>query len=249
MFDDQHPFRERLEWGPAGVQRLAPLVDVVVIVDVLSFSTTVEIALSRGATVFPYRKRGDEAARYAAQVGAELADGRRSRTGVSLSPESMTRVAEGTRLVLPSPNGATLTLAAAALNRNVLIGSLRNAAAVARACRALGETVAIVPAGERWVQAEGETGTLRPAIEDLIGAGAILNALPPANPSPEAEIALAAFERARSDLAGALTRCASGRELIERGFGADIALAAALNVSSVAPRLDADRIVDSGLIE
>jgi 2-phosphosulfolactate phosphatase len=48
-------FRVRFDWGPMGLRSIAPEVDVVVIVDVLSFTTCVDIALGRGAEVFPYK--------------------------------------------------------------------------------------------------------------------------------------------------------------------------------------------------
>lgn len=47
---DQRRYQVRLEWGTAGLARLAPS-DVVVVVDVLRFSTTVTDAVARGETV------------------------------------------------------------------------------------------------------------------------------------------------------------------------------------------------------
>jgi hypothetical protein len=54
MIFDQSEFDLRCEWGDRGVTHLAPISDVVVIVDVLSFSTSVEIATNNGAIIFPY---------------------------------------------------------------------------------------------------------------------------------------------------------------------------------------------------
>jgi hypothetical protein len=42
------------EWGMAGVETLHAHVAVLVIVDVLSFSTAVDVAASRGAIVYPF---------------------------------------------------------------------------------------------------------------------------------------------------------------------------------------------------
>jgi 2-phosphosulfolactate phosphatase len=239
VFDDQAEFDERFDWGEDGVRRLAPVADVVVVVDVISFTTTVDVAVGRGATVYPYRQRGGPAAAFARSVGAVLAGDRdqpRPGTPYSLSPASLMAIPAGTRLVLPSPNGATLILLAAELGATVLAGCLRNAAATAAACRAQGGSVAVVGAGERWRHDRAMTGSLRPAVEDLVGAGAILAALAPTNPSPEAIAAIAAFHAALPDLGGFLAACASGNELCGQGFAADVELAAQLDVSLTVTR-------------
>lgn len=153
MFDDQGEFRERFEWGEAGIRRLAPGADVVVVVDVLSFATAVDVAVGRGAIVYPYRWRDETAATFARRVGAELAVDRGTEGAAapySLSPASLLTIPPGTRLVLPSPNGATLVALAADLGAAVIAGSLRNARAVAAACRTAGKTIAVIAAGERW---------------------------------------------------------------------------------------------------
>src|SRR5262244_828191 len=112
MTFDQRDFQIRCEWGLRGVQVLAPVSDVVIVVDVLSFSTSVDIAVARGAIVFPFPMQDTGAADYAASMDAQLAARRRSKTVYSLSPESLLEIEKGTRLVLPSPNGARLSLAA-----------------------------------------------------------------------------------------------------------------------------------------
>lgn len=57
---DQAEFEVRCEWGEKGVLQLAPISDVVIIIDVLSFSTCIDIANSRGAIVFPYQWQDEE---------------------------------------------------------------------------------------------------------------------------------------------------------------------------------------------
>jgi 2-phosphosulfolactate phosphatase len=145
--------------------------------------------------------------------------------------------------VLPSPNGATLSLATG--KTLTFAGCLRNASAVASACATAaavtgattGRYITVIPAGERW-----EDGSLRPALEDWLGAGAILHALRETgvcskNLSPEAEAAVAAFLHFREKLFETLAACSSGKEAAERGSLEDIRLAADLNASRVAPVL------------
>jgi len=145
---------------------------------------------------------------------------------------SLLGIPPGTRLELASPNGATVSLAAADAGAVVLAGCLRNASAVAAAARRLGGPVGMVAAGERRPD-----GSLRPAVEDLIGAGAVLHALG-GHPSPEARAAVAAFLDAAPDLPSVLADCASGRELAARGLAADLRLAAERDVSRTVPRLE-----------
>jgi 2-phosphosulfolactate phosphatase len=226
----QTGFDVRCEWGAAGIGQLAPDSDVIVVVDVLSFSTCVDIAVSNGAIVYPYAWNDASAADYAASVGAVVAGSRHANAaGYSLAPTSLRAIPAGTRLVLPSPNGATLSLATGAVP--TLAGCLRNAAAVAGMLDQFGRRVGIIPAGERWPD-----GGIRPAIEDLIGAGAIIAQLS-GTCSPEAEVARQAFLQARPDLAWYLAQCGSGCELAARGFAGDVELACALNESACVPLL------------
>ena len=230
MTFDQQEFDIRCEWGAHGIAVLAPISDVMIIIDVLSFSTSVDVAVAQGAVVFPYRWRDDTARAYAVFVGATLADPGRHPSRYSLSPASLTAIPSGTRIVLPSPNGSTLTLAAKPTP--VLAGCLRNAGAVAAVARKYGRKIAMIPAGERWK----DDGSLRPSFEDLIGAGAIISHLNGPR-SPEALVALAAFRAVESALDNALRQCSSGKELLEWGFATDVMLAAQLNVSECAPLL------------
>lgn len=114
----------------------------------------------------------------------------------------------------------------------MLAGCLRNALAIATAAKAMGETFNVCPAGERWPD-----GSTRFAVEDWLAAGAILRGLPGTR-SAEAAAAVVAFEAARRDLLAAIADSGSGRELIARGFAADVELAAQLDVSDAVPQLE-----------
>jgi 2-phosphosulfolactate phosphatase len=233
----------RFEWGPAGAAALAPSSSCLVVVDVLSFSTSVTVAVEAGTRVYPCAWQDESAAEFARSHQAELAVGRRAVSAArpwSLSPAALRRAPFVPRLVLPSPNGSAICAAAvdgagagAGLGVvTVIAGCLRNAAAVGRFLRGSPGPVTVIAAGERWPD-----GSLRPALEDLLGAGAILAALRGLGSlSPEAEAARACFEAA-ADVATAVSGCASGRELTEGGFGDDVAIAAEIDACLMVPVL------------
>lgn len=254
----------RVEWGPVGAESLVTYAAergpvVAVVVDVLSFTTAVSVAVDGGMTVWPYRWKDDSAAGFARGHDAVLALGRRAAAaqgGMSLSPKSIQDSAGSVgRLVLPSPNGSTISALLEGAGAVVAAGSLRNRSAVGRwvikrldalATAAgregpLGDpAVVIVPAGERWPD-----GTLRPAVEDLWGAGAVVDAIVsklehragPMLLSAEAAVALAAWSWVTDRVRPSLEACASGRELIDQGFGDDVQIAAEVDVSDHVPVL------------
>ncbi|MDT0156301.1 2-phosphosulfolactate phosphatase [Microbacterium sp. ARD32] len=173
---DQSYYQVRVEWGVEGVARLAPA-DVVVVVDVLRFSSTLANVAAEGRTV-------------------ELADAREW-----------------------SSNGAAVAAAAAETGAVVLIGGIRNAAATARAVMTLQErrgartSVTVIAAGER-----AATGELRFAVEDHLGAGAVIAALVDLgidHSSPDGAVAAESFRALRRALRHLLAASGSGRELAD----------------------------------
>lgn len=233
----QGGFDVRVDWGERGVTALAPVCAVLVVVDVLSFSTSTTIAVGNGARVLPLRWRDERAQQQAEAAGATLAGANRW----TLRPASLVDLPAGTLLGLPSPNGATLCAHASTFpDTSVLVGCLRNASAVAALAAALAGSrpIGVIAAGERWGidlrTGNGDGTALRPCVEDLLGAGAIVSALPGSR-SPEAALAAAAFDPSR--LADLVQDCASGRELTASGHRADVDLAAQYDVSAATPKL------------
>jgi 2-phosphosulfolactate phosphatase len=232
----------RLEWGPTGAAAISPGCEVAVVVDVLSFTTTLTVAVDRGVAVLPFRWDDDDRARaFAATHGATLAVGRSRAAGrVSLSPSSIRAAPNLRRLVLPSPNGSTISAELARAVPAVVGVCLRNRRAAAQwllARRAVDPAlcIAVVCAGERWPD-----GSLRPAVEDQWGAGALIAALVDGglpDAAPEAQAAAAAFRAVAGDVGAALRACASGRELIDEGYADDVDTAAELDVSRSVPVL------------
>ena len=139
--------------------------------------------------------------------------------------------------VWPHPWDLASAVALADAGVEVVAGCLRNADAVGGWLATRAGPVGVVAAGERWT----DDGSLRPAVEDLWGAGAVVDAFrrsaPQREACPEAEVARTASGVVRADPLGWLARCASGVELGEKGFAADVAVAAQLDATAVVPLL------------
>lgn len=233
-FDPAHlqgEYDVRLAWGPTGAQALAGA-EVAVVVDVLSFTTSVTVGVGRGMRIWPFGWKDERAEDFARSQDAILARTRED----GLSPGALPRTA-ATRLVLPSPNGSTIAAALARSGATVIAACLRNAAAVARHVTELApRSVAVIAAGERWPD-----GSLRPAAEDLWGAGALIAGLGGAHTrSPEAQLAVDAYAAARPELTERLLACSSGRELVAKGYADDVRIAGELDADTVVPVLGPD---------
>ncbi|MFF4361330.1 2-phosphosulfolactate phosphatase [Streptomyces sp. NPDC001604] len=252
----------RFEWGPTGAGRLAAEAACLVTVDVLSFSTTLSVAVEKGIRVLPFGWPGGsatEAERTDASAAAEAYARRRDarlathRTTVtpstpwSLSPAHLRAAPFVARLVLPSPNGAAIA-AAAPPGVQVAAACLRNITAVsswltARGYGTPGHPVAVIAAGERWPD-----GTLRPALEDLLGAGSLICELHSQGAGPlstEAAAAKASYE-GTADIVHAVATSASGRRLAAMGFVADVAIATEDDVCALVPVRDDDGVFAPG---
>lgn len=149
MIYNQHEYDIRFEWGQNGVDELSSISDVVIIVDILSFSTCVDIVTGNVASVIPYRWQDETAVEFAKSKNAILADYKRKySTSYSLSPTSLLTIKRQEKIVLPSPNGSRLYLATG--KTVTLCGCLRNAKVVAEYALTVGKRISLVPAGEQW---------------------------------------------------------------------------------------------------
>jgi 2-phosphosulfolactate phosphatase len=238
MFYDQSDYNIKCEWGIKGAQALFEVTEVFIIADILSFSTCVDICVNNGAEVYPYLYNDKSAAEFADSKGAELAVSRKTISAAekySLSPNSLKNIPKGKKLVLPSPNGSAISLALK--NKPVICGCLRNAKAAAEYAMSKYKNISFIPACEKW-----EDGSMRFAVEDIIGTGAIISFLK-GNLSPESRIALAFYDSVKDNLVSELKNCTSGKELIDRGYEIDIEIASEMNVSKSVPVLIEKRFI------
>jgi 2-phosphosulfolactate phosphatase len=240
---EYHPWGQRgydvcFDWGAAGSAHVVDVADILVVVDVLSFTTSVSVALDRGVEVYPAPWEGGRAQEMGRTHDAQVAAGRHHVSAAnpwSLSPANLRVTPFTPRLVLPSPNGSAI--AAEAQASDVVAACLRNAAAVAAWLAASapgGRRVTVIAAGERWPD-----GSLRPAIEDALGAGAVIDALARVASrrlSPEAA-SIRALYAGTQDLRGVISGSGSARELAAAGFSSDVEIAMELDSSALVPVL------------
>ncbi|WP_067814273.1 2-phosphosulfolactate phosphatase [Nocardia inohanensis] len=239
----------RFEWGLAGARALGPEVAAMVVVDVLSFTTSVSVAVDAGTRVLPYPWRDGNAGEFAAAHDARVAVGRKAVTAEhpwSLSPAALRRAPVPDRLVLPSPNGSAISAAVSGIP--VIAACLRNAAAVADWIAEQGwgteqHPLAVIAAGEHWPGQQ----VLRPAVEDWLGAGAVISALArhQTGPlAPEARAAEAGYDGI-GDIPALIRDSASSRELAAIGFADDVAIALELESSKSVPVLTGGAFADA----
>jgi 2-phosphosulfolactate phosphatase len=192
----QGQYQVRFDWGIEGARAIGVDVDVIVLVDVLSFST-----------------------------------------------ETTRAVAAGESVPLDAATGAGADIARALAGHSALVvaGCLANSAAIAQwALEQQGDKgdrfgVAVVAAGEPRAD-----GTTRFALEDLLGAGAIIEALAAVGIdyySPEAAAAAAAFTGLANATGHLIAASESGRALVARGARSDLAAARETGLPPTVPIL------------
>jgi 2-phosphosulfolactate phosphatase len=235
-----------VEWGRTGAALAAARGDVVVVVDVLSFSTTLSIAVARDFTCLVYSGAEIESlggpAMAAIRLGARPLSRRRRAAEpgeISLSPASLLEAEPGQRVIFTSLNGASV-VSAAARAPAILIGSPRNATACAGLAAELMTSVragrvTVVACGEHWSSVDPNTDGTRPAAEDWLGAGAVCAGMADLGYSLSAEARLAASSWTRPSALADVADCVSARELRAAGFAADVELALEVDADRKVP--------------
>jgi 2-phosphosulfolactate phosphatase len=213
---------------------------VVVVIDTLRATTTIAQAVHGGAIVEPVasiaaaRKRRKGAILAGERGGEKVPGFDLGNSPVEVGAASL----RGKRVVLTTTNG-TLAIARAKQARSIWSGALVNASAVAAAVRRQ-------DADELYLVCAGRTTGI--ALEDLAGAGAIVDALRPGrieltSLTDGERIALELFRRERERLELLLRLCESGRNLMRLGADDDLIACARLDALSVAPRLVRGRFI------
>lgn len=248
--DHQTP-QVNLDWALDGLVHALKKHDLIVIVDVLRFSSAVVTAVAHGFTIYAV---GDpqKGVALAKRAGAELA-GKSGHTKFSLSPSSFMNAPDmsGREVVLFSPNGAACSERIKNQD-NAYIGCFLNALAlgqtISAVARARARNVTIIAAGEQRSVATGERITYQPqesqrvlAIEDYLGAGAILTNVDLVK-TAEAYVCEQAYRSVTPRLFELVRASFSGRYLEQNGLLDDVRHAVKVDLYAIVPAIRDGRI-------
>lgn len=215
-----------------------PGLQVCVVVDVIRASTSLITLVDRGAMQIFIAAHPDGARRYAAShhggvlVGEELGLAPRGFDYGNSPVELSTAAVAGKTVAFVTTNG-TAAIHAVESSGPVLIGALRNAAAVTAEAARIGRErhagITIVCAGR-----EGAFG-----IDDAYTAGCLIDLLRREDEGEMTDAAMAALRLYRSerDPIALFRASAAGRNVIQLGLGDDVVFCAQLDASAAVPAL------------
>ena len=215
---------------------------VCIVVDVLRASSSVITLLEHGARPVIAAGSIEEARSLHKRLPGYLLCGERGGLpppgfDYGNSPaEFSTLQLEGRGAILATSNGTRL-LAQLADAPTVLVGCLLNRTAVAMSAVGMARNRGLDISVLCSAAFSGSTFVL----EDALGAGAIIEAalsVDSLEASDAARFARDAFLTARADLPGAVASSYHAGELIEAGFGDDVAYCAELEISQIVPVLE-----------
>jgi 2-phosphosulfolactate phosphatase len=211
-----------------------------VVIDVLRATSTIITALNHGArSVIPavgvpeaitiFRALdGDSALLCGERHGVRIPGFDLGNSPLEYAPETV----GGRTLVMTTTNG-TRAIAAVKDAAEAVMGGFLNAASVARRASRSGLPVTLVMAGTNG----------RFSLDDALATGAILDALPGAEPDDLGRVCYSLYRENQTDLIGALRHCSHYHTLAALGFVGDIAWCVRRDVMDTVPVFVKDRIV------
>ena len=199
-------------WGFKLADDLVLQYDVCIIVDVLSFSTSLDLLINVKENT----------------QNMPVADDFIHH----LTPQ---------KLNIPSPVGLPIQLNLH--QKPVLVGCLRNARAVAKVARMLGNAVLLIPVGDKLSEEEFKTCS-----EDFIATGAIISYMKGAR-SAESEAALDVYNSSKGNIEEMVKLSSSARQMMLNGFLLEVDQACQFNRSKNVPLLEEGALINLAVPE
>jgi 2-phosphosulfolactate phosphatase len=232
-----------LEFLAKDAHKAAERGNLITVIDVLRFSTTIVNALDNGVKSIIPTKSLKEAYKLHRQYPDYLLVGERKGRkprgfDFGNSPLELTsKEIYGKNMIITTTSG-TAALTRCRDAEWVLIGAFLNSKVIADKALEIAETkrvnVSLVLAGEKG----------RFSLEDFICAGAIAASFLKSKVSfaDKTLAAVLAFEQIRNNLCGSIMETQHAKHLIKLGFKRDVGLACQLNVSKITPAYKAGKI-------
>ncbi|MDE2320665.1 MAG: 2-phosphosulfolactate phosphatase [candidate division NC10 bacterium] len=216
----------------------------VAVIDVIRATTTITMALHHGcAGVIPVRTLSEAGAVAKRLGGGVLLAGEREadravgfELGNSPAEYGRDRV-KGKVVVLTTTNG-TRAFQVVPGAQAIIACSFLNVSAAARRLTDTGLDILIVCAGQHG----------RFCLEDAVGSGMLIDRVLSISEracelSDSARAVHQLFATYRNDLLGMLRVCEWGRDIIQKGFGADLEICAQTDLTDIVPVMQKDRLV------
>jgi 2-phosphosulfolactate phosphatase len=229
-------------WGPTAITGALERNDLIVVVDVLRFSSTVTTAVANDFVIVPCSDP-QRAERLSSENGMPVT-GKAGVARYSLSPLDYLNPKASEEIILVSPNGAKC---AEMINvaHTGFIGCFLNARAVGRLlslfCQRENRNITVVACGEVVEDQYDDLETRRFAVEDYLASGLILSEMK-VEPSAEAKASMQAYESSKIALRDRIRSSPSGQYLVNKGLEYDISHCVQRSIYDILPSIDEGRI-------
>jgi 2-phosphosulfolactate phosphatase len=210
---------------------------VVVVIDVLRATSTMVHAMSQGALeIIPVAsvEEAFQMAKVFHRSSVILGGERESKMipGFDLGNSPKEYIAEkvnGKKLILTTTNG-TKAFHLVSFGKEILVGSFFNIGAIVKRCLELDQDLLIFPSGD-----EGNF-----SLEDTVCGGMLIQWITKKGKNPIAltdasQCAQILYQRFEANLLEAFHLSSHGRELINQGFGDDLAYCARIDITDIVP--------------
>jgi 2-phosphosulfolactate phosphatase len=210
---------------------------VVVVIDVLRATSVMIQAMTQGlleiipvATVEEAFQMAKVFSRDSIILGGERESKRIQGFDLGNSPkEYVAEIVKGKKLILATTNG-TKAFHLVSSGKEILVGSFFNMGAIAKKCLELDRDLLIFPSGD-----EGKF-----SLEDTVCGGMLIQliikkAKKPIALTDASQCAQTLYQRFEANLTEAFRLSSHGRELMNRGFGDDLAYCAQIDMTDIVP--------------
>lgn len=240
------------DWGFNGIKRAVRKGDIIIVVDILRFTSTAVTATANDFTIYPSsstEETGTLLKKYNAQVASKDPISKYSLSPLSFLEKSPENV------ILVSPNGAKCSRLASN-SKHAFVGAFLNMKSIGRHVSALAKkmkkNVTVVGAGEITLGHIEMIGIEKKLVnqknkeyfclEDMLGSGGIISEMR-IKKTEKALFAEKWFKKTKDNLVDIVSTTVGGRHLIETGRKNEVEFCLFINKYPCVPKIEGDKII------